>query len=111
MVIKLNFGRTGSVICNPKNIVAIDCPNQYGGIGNIVLTSSNPLEIWAGDGLLYSTHIELHFSYIKSIETRSNENESDEDWVIEWKSNSVFTYQQYNEGADILRHILNANPI
>ena len=96
---KLTFGR-GHLIC--KRATSIDCPNEFGGIGNIIVHPVDNM-LWTGDVHLVGHTFMFHFGNVTKIETRSTLSENDDEpWVLLWEYKGPFTYTQYEEAAKLL---------
>jgi hypothetical protein len=96
----IEFGK-GSII--PDAIMSIDCPNECGGIGSIVLCS--PVGLWTGNTRIYSgnnIHI-IHMGSITKVETRSNLLGSNEKWKTIWKAPKTFKYEDFFQLARMLK--------
>ena len=100
MELQLNL-ETGNIWC--RKILEVDCPNKFGGIGNITII---PDSIWTGCVHLKAEKVAFNISGIKSIQTRSNLDETDEKWVTIWKVPvGNFEYESYFELAKIIKNI------
>lgn len=100
MNIKFTFGK-GSIIAD--RVVSIDCPNQCGGIGDISLSSSEGF--WTGDVYVKSLVLDIHFGSCTKIETRSNLDESDEEWRPLWERPvGPFKYGWFYEAALLVKN-------
>lgn len=98
MIIKLIFGR-GFIMCG--SIMAIDCPNEHGGIGYATVKG----ELWTGETWINAPHLSFHWGNVQKIVTRSNDYESDEQWVTVWEAPIKFSYAEWIKAAQICREI------
>ena len=102
MLARIYFGK-GYVNCD--KIVSLDCPNQAGGIGDIVVHAAEG-NLWTGDTYLMAATFRFHFGNVTRIETRSTLYETDEPWEFGWEQEEKFRYQNYFDAADFLRKVL-----
>ena len=59
------------------HITNIDCPNSYGGVGDV---SMRDVEIWTGVAHLYAATLRFNFSSVKHVYVRSSLDEGNEKW-------------------------------
>ena len=93
----------------------IDCPNQYGGISDIVFEPTEA--IWfQGEhaGVHVTTHgkIGVDFTALREVRSRSNDYETDEPWITEWTyaGGNDFVSRYWEATANNLRNMLKATP-
>lgn len=97
MIYKLGLGH-GFILAT--EIHAIDCPNKYGGIGDMLVSG----EFWTGDTWLYLSRAKVDFGAIKSVVIRSNVDESSEPWVTIWNHPTEFNYEAWFKLARLLKN-------
>ena len=106
MITKIRFG-PGFVDLYNYYVTEIDCPNSFGGIGDItVKPGENEVWIWTGQTwLIVQGTIKFSVGVVDSIETRSNLDETEEPWVPLWKQPVKFTYEAWFEAARLLKEV------
>lgn len=105
MLLKMYFGKEGNdgyVQAYTDEIVAIDCPNTVGGIGDIEFKGAG---VWTGRAWI-TGNFKIHFGSFHHIETRSDDSESDEKWKKLWTSKKKFCYCDYYTIAFKLKEFL-----
>lgn len=94
---------TGKGFVSTDTPPVIECPNEFGGIGNIHIKSCG-CGFWTGETWLWGDEFSFGFSCVKKIEIRSNLWETDEKWRVIWKYNRrPFTYQYWFDLAEMVR--------
>jgi len=97
MKVKLVFGK-GFVIVD--EVISLDCPNAYGGIGDITVTSRGGL--WTGEVWVYSPMFAISFGSVVAIYTRKDLCERGEEWKLIWERSGKFRYEDYSKAARLL---------
>jgi hypothetical protein len=100
MYIKFCFGN-GEIISS--KIIALDCPNEFKGIGDITVQSEEGL--WTGDVHVYSSDDKytFHFGSITKVQITKNIIEDDGEWKTIWKASAQFKYKNFFELVKILK--------
>ena len=95
----------GKCIIITDNVIDLDCPNGFGGIGQLTV---KPSEMYADYVSIYSDDpISICFGDVEKIETRSNLDETDEPWKTIWKMpKKEFCYSTWINAAKIVDDIL-----
>lgn len=101
MIYKIQLHERGFVLADV--ILEVDCPNQYGGIGDIVVGTTDS-GLWTGSTWVDSPQHTLVFDFgnVRKIETRSDLSESAEPWATLWRRAPEFSYEDYHEAAALL---------
>ncbi len=95
MVTKFVFGQG---FLNADAVYYIDSPNADGGIGDATAHGW----FWTGETWLGRQVFRFHFGAVNRIETRSNENETDEEWKVLWERPEKFEYKAWHDAAKLL---------
>lgn len=102
MVLKFILKGGGSLIVSPADVEAIDCPNPYGGVGQITFHREGGLAIWTGAMWLYTSRASFAWSNVQRVSVRSDSHDTEEGWieVASLQPSDWFGYPPYFEFAN-----------
>jgi len=107
MVAKIYLkGIISSFVLLKAESIKIDCPNIYGGIGDLSGVSADSPSLWTGSVWLDQACWKVSFDDVDSVYTRSNLHESDESWILVGCAPKAFTYNGCGKFADKIRRTM-----
>ena len=95
MITRLSFRRGWLDTTQP---IFVNTPNVHGGIGETVVKG----ELWSGE-VHFRGEFSFSFGMVRTIHTRSNDDESSEPWLLLWTAPEKFSYEPWFEAAKMLR--------
>lgn len=101
MIATMWFGK-GFVV---GRISKLDCPNEWGGVGEICITPFCAPHIWTGNvWITVEGSIRLSFADLSKVEINNTPDNFDSPWEVIWEDvEETFTYEKWYAVAKLLR--------